>query len=113
MAYTAHHRHAPMSAQKVRRVADLVRGKNVGDALNILRYQTQRGAKLISKVIRSAQANAEVQGMRDAEALRVRKILINEGFRMKRFQPGPRGHVMPIIKRRCHISVELDAPAAE
>ena len=108
MAYVARHRHAPMSAQKARLIATLVRGKNVGEALNVLRYQPQRAARFLEKVIQSAQANAEVQGVKDVEALVIAKVFVNEGVRLKRWQPGPRGHVMPIIKRRCHICVELD-----
>ena len=59
MAYTAIHRHARISARKVRPLADLIRGKAVDDALAILRYQPQRGARMLEKVIKSALGNAE------------------------------------------------------
>jgi hypothetical protein len=61
MAYKATHRHAQISARKVRPLADLVRGKRVDDALAILKYQPQRGARLLEKVIKSALGNAEDQ----------------------------------------------------
>ena len=61
MAYTAIHRHARISARKVRPLADLIRGKRADDALAILRYQPQRGARLLEKVLKSALGNAEDQ----------------------------------------------------
>src|SRR6187455_2205809 len=59
MAYKAIHRHARISARKVRPLADLIRGKAVDDALSILRYQPQRGARMLEKLIKSALGNAE------------------------------------------------------
>ena len=58
MAYTATHRHARISATKVRPIADLIRGKRVDDALAILRFQPQRGARMLEKVLKSALGNA-------------------------------------------------------
>ncbi|MCX7933962.1 MAG: 50S ribosomal protein L22 [Planctomycetota bacterium] len=111
MEYIAQHRHAPMSAQKVRRVANMIRGKNVNEALNILRYQPQRASRLLRKVLQSAQANAEFSGVDDVDRLFVSKVYVDEGVRMKRWRPGPRGHVSPLLKRRCHISVILEEKA--
>ncbi len=111
MEYIARHRHAPMSAQKVRLVADMIRGKGVSDALNILRYQSQRASRLLRKVLQSAQANAEMAGVDDVERLFISKVYVDEGMRLKRWRPGPRGHVSPLLKRRCHISVILEEKA--
>ena len=59
MAYTATHRYARISARKVRPLADLIRGKFADEALDILKYQPQRGARLLEKVLKSALGNAE------------------------------------------------------
>jgi len=112
MAYIARHRHAPMSAQKVRLVANMIRGKGVNEALNILRYQPQRASRLLRKVLQSAQANAEGKGVGDVDRLFISKIYIDDGMRLKRWRPGPRGHVSPILKRRCHINVVLEEKEA-
>ena len=68
MAYKATHRHAQISARKVRPLADLVRGKRVDDALAILKYQPQRGARLLEKVIKSAWATPRISGPRTSRA---------------------------------------------
>ena len=79
MAYKATHRHARISARKVRPLADLIRGKRVDDALAILKYQPQRGARMLEKVIKSALGNAEdrrapnVAGLRDHRRSRRRR----------------------------------------
>ena len=71
MAYTASHRHARISATKVRPIAALIRGKRVDEALAILRYQPQRGARLLEKVLKSALGNAEDQRAPNIGGLRV------------------------------------------
>ena len=106
MAYVAKHRHAPIKAYKARLVIDLIRGKTVNDALNILRYQPQRAARFIEKVVRSAQANAEDRGADGV--FYVSKAWVDEGFMMKRFRPRSRGGAAPYLRRRSHICVEVD-----
>ena len=71
MAYTAVHRHARISATKVRPVADLIRGKRVDEALAILKFQPQRGARMLEKVLKSALGNAEDQRAPNLGGLRV------------------------------------------
>ncbi len=108
MAFKAMHRHAPVSARKARLVIDMIRGRNVSEALNILRFAPQRAAKMIYKVVQSAQANAENQGVGDVESLYVSKAYVNEGFTLKRFHPRARGSAAAILHRRSHLCVELD-----
>lgn len=108
MAYSAKHRHSPVSARKARLVVDLVRGQSVSDALNTLKLQPQRAAKLFYQVIRSAQANAENQGVADVDTLVVSKAWVDEGMTLKRWRPRARGSAAPILRRRSHLCVELD-----
>ena len=106
MGYVAKHRHAPIKAYKARLVIDLVRGKTVNDALNILRYKPQRAARMIEKVIRSAQANAEDRGA--SGGFFISKAWVDEGFMMKRFRPRSRGGAAPYLRRRSHICIEVE-----
>jgi large subunit ribosomal protein L22 len=108
MPYIASHQHAPVPPRKARLVADLVRGCSVNEALTLLNFQPQRAAKLFLDVIRSAQANAEHAGVADLDGLFVKKIVVDQGMRLKRFRPKSRGSAAPIIRRRSHLSVELD-----
>src|SRR5689334_24416968 len=76
-----------LSPKKARFVADLVRGKKVDEAVNILKFSTNRAARIIKKVLDSAIANAENNQGADVDELKVTKILIDEGPRMKRIRP--------------------------
>ena len=96
------------SPQKVRLVADLVRGKKVEDAIQILRFTRKTCAKDLEKLLRSAVANAEnSENAADVDELVVAKILVNEGPREKRIQPAPMGRAYQIQKRKSHIKVVL------
>jgi large subunit ribosomal protein L22 len=108
MAYTASHRFAKIAPTKVRPVADLIRHRPVREALESLRFLPNKGAKLIEKVLQSAVANAEDRGARRIEDMKVSSIRIDEGPRMKRFQPHARGTAFGILKRFSHIHVEID-----
>ncbi|QDT70620.1 50S ribosomal protein L22 [Planctomycetes bacterium MalM25] len=108
MAYTAIHRHARISAQKVRPLADLVRGKRVDDALAILKYQPNRGARMLEKVIQSAFANAEDRGAPNRAGLKVTEVKIDGGPMFKRVRPGARGMAHVIKKRFAHITVAVE-----
>jgi len=110
MAYSAVHRHVRISARKVRAIADLIRGKKADEALNILRYQTQRGARLLEKVLKSALANAEDRRARDLRNLRVVEARVDGGPMFKRIQPRSRGQAFMILKRTSHIHVSVDSP---
>lgn len=108
-------RYMKASPQKVRLVVDLVRGKKVEEAIEILRFTKKTCARDLEKLLRSAVANAENQeGGADVDDLVVSKIYVNEGPREKRVQPAPMGRAYRIIKRRSHVTVELsDAVQAE
>jgi large subunit ribosomal protein L22 len=97
-----------MSPRKIRRVADLVRGKKIGEALNLLSFMPQESAKVLGKVIRSAMANAEQKQGIDVDTLFVKTITVNEGPTLKRFRAAPMGRGVRILKRTSHIHVFLD-----
>ena len=108
MAYTASHRHARISATKVRPIAALIRGKRVDEALAILRYQPQRGARLLEKVLKSALGNAEDQRAPNLGGLRVTEARVDGGPMFKRIRPRARGMAHVIKKRMAHIHVEIE-----
>jgi large subunit ribosomal protein L22 len=96
------------SPQKVRLVADLVRGKKVEEAIQILRFTKKTSAKDLEKLLRSAIANAENKEANvDVDDLVVSKIYVNEGPREKRVQPAPMGRAYRIQKRKAHITIHV------
>src|SRR5215210_3603313 len=108
MEATATLRYLKASPQKVRLVADLVRGKKVEEALNILRFTRKGVAKDLEKLLRSAVANAEqTENAPDVDELVVSRIYVNEGPREKRIQPAPMGRAYQIIKRKSHVTVHV------
>lgn len=109
MAFTATHRFARISAQKVRPLADLVRGKFADEALDILKFQPQRGARMLEKVIRSALGNAEHQQAVGVDDLVVVDARIDEGPMFKRIRPRARGMAFSIKRRMSHIKISLDS----
>jgi large subunit ribosomal protein L22 len=101
-------RYLKASPQKVRLIADLVRGKKVEEAIQILRFTKKTAAKDLEKLLRSAVANAEnSEAGADVDDLVVSKIYVNEGPREKRIQPAPMGRAFRIIKRKSHVTVHL------
>jgi large subunit ribosomal protein L22 len=96
-----------LSPQKARLVVDLVRGKPVGEALDILTFSTQKAAGLVRKVVESAIANAENNNAADVDELRISQIFVNEGLRMKRIKPRAKGRADRIVKRTSHITVTV------
>jgi large subunit ribosomal protein L22 len=114
MAYKACYRHARISARKVRPLADLIRGQTADAALEILKYQPQRGARLLEKVLKSALGNAQdpdnpVNRGRTVNvgSLVVTEAHVNGGPMFKRVRPRARGMAMMIRKRFSHIHVTL------
>lgn len=96
-----------MSPHKVRLVVDLVRGRGVREALDILRFTPKAAAKVVAKTIASAAANAaDVHGLSPDE-LYVAKITADEGPTLKRGRAGARGRFKPILRRSTHITVVL------
>jgi large subunit ribosomal protein L22 len=96
-----------LSPLKGRLLADLVRGKPVGEALNELKYSRQRAAGIIRKVLESAIANAENNNGADVDELKISEIYIDEGPTMKRIRPRAKGRADRILKRTSHITVKV------
>jgi large subunit ribosomal protein L22 len=96
-----------LSPQKARLVADLVRGKKVGDAVNTLKFSNQRAAGIIKKVLESAIANAENNNGADVDELKVAEIFVDEGPVMKRISPRAKGRADRISKRTSHITIRV------
>jgi large subunit ribosomal protein L22 len=108
MAYRATHKHARISATKVRPLADLIRGKRVDDALSILRFQPHRGARMLEKVLKSALGNAEDRRAPNLAGLMVTDVRIDGGPMFKRLRPRARGMAHVIKKRFAHITVAVE-----
>ena len=109
MGYRATHRFARISPRKVRPLADMIRGKYADDALDLLRYQPQRGARMLEKVLRSALGNAEDRRAANLSSLVVVDARVDGGPMFKRVRPRARGMAHIIRKRMSHIHVEVDA----
>ena len=110
--FNAFHKNARMSAQKVRLVADLVRGMYADEALDTLKYQPQRGARMLEKVIKSAVGNAQDPDQNKGTSLRIEELVLTDvrvdaGPMFKRIRPRARGTAFGIKKRTCHIRVGL------
>ncbi len=99
-----------MSPRKVRRVADLIRGKNVGEAINILHFTPKAASSPIEKVLRSAVSNMlnlEGSSKVDPDGLFIKEIKVDEGVTLKRFRAASMGRAVRIRKRTSHISVTV------
>ena len=107
MRVSAQHNNARISAQKARLVADMIRGKDVPQALNILAFSPKKGADLIKKVLESAIANAEHNNDADIDELKVVTIFVDKGPSLKRFQARAKGRGNRIEKQTCHIHVTV------
>ncbi len=115
MEYRAIHRHADMSARKVRPFAALIRNRSADEALELLRFLPNKGARLLEQVLKSALGNAEDRGARDIDELVVVESRVDGGPIMKRIMPRARGTAYPIKRRYSHIHVTLSdlEPEAE
>jgi large subunit ribosomal protein L22 len=105
----AHHMFARISDRKARIVLEQIKGKDVMQAAAILKYSPRFGAYLISKVLKSAIANAEHNHEMDASNLFVQEVIANQGPTMKRIQPRAKGMAYRINKKTSHISIFLGA----
>lgn len=101
-------RNTRTSPTKVNLIAKLVRGKDVKEAITLLKYIPRKGAKILAKVIESAVANAENNFKQDKSTLYIKEIVINDGMMLKRSIMRARGRSTPILKRNAHITVKLD-----
>jgi len=107
METTATLRGVRLSAQKGRLVADMIRGKPVGRALDILAFSPKKGARIIKKVLESAIANAEHNDGADIDELKVKTIFVEQGATLKRFSARAKGRGNRISKPTCHIFVTV------
>ena len=108
MAYVAKHRFARIAPRKARLIMDLVRGRDVDDAISMLKFAKQRASGMVEKVIRSAVANANEQDTAPRNTLYVAKAWVDPGPIIKRFQPKDRGKAYSINKRTSHLVVTID-----
>jgi len=106
---TANIRGAHISAQKARLVADLIRGKSVERALNILTFSPKKAAGILKKALESAIANAEHNDGADVDELKVTTIYVDKGTSLKRFSARAKGRGNRIEKQTCHIVVKVGA----
>ena len=100
-------RHAKLSAQKARLVADQIRGLPAEQALNQLRFSTKKAAELMRKVLESAIANAEHNEGADIDELKVATVMVDEGPTMKRMRARAKGRGNQIKKRTSHLTVTV------
>ena len=113
MAFKATHRFARISARKVRPLADMIRGKFADEALDILKYQPERGARMLEKVLQSALGNAQDPDQNPGKNVRVEQLVVTDarvdgGPMFKRIRPRARGMAFTIKKRMSHIRVAVD-----
>ncbi len=94
-----------ISPRKVRPVIDLVRGKKIDEALTLLKFTPTPTAKVVAKVVKAAAANAENNFQLTPSELKIVKIFADEGRTLKRYRPGTRGRVNPVLRRSSHITV--------
>ncbi len=97
-----------VSPQKVRLVANAIKGKKLEKALNFLNFTPKKSARIIGKVLRSAVANAEQNPGIDVNTLYIKEIFVDQGPTLKRFRPRAMGRATRILKRSSHIKVVLD-----
>jgi len=107
MQVAAKLRFARISAQKCRLVADTIRGKPVGTALQTLAFMPKKGARIVRKVLESAIANAEHNDGADIDELKVKTIYVEQGATLKRFTARAKGRGNRISKPTCHVYVTV------
>ncbi len=100
-----------ISPRKVKLLVDMVRGKKVDDALDILKFAPTPAAQAVAKVIKSASANAENNYHMVPSELKIVYITANEGHTLKRYRPQARGRISPMLRRSSHITVFVSEEA--
>ncbi|PWK51947.1 50S ribosomal protein L22 [Pleionea mediterranea] len=100
-------KHARISPQKARLVADQIRGLPVERALQLLQFSPKKAAGLMKKILESAIANAEHNDGADIDELTVSTVFVDEGPTLKRIKPRAKGRADRIFKRSCHITVKV------
>ncbi|WP_199616558.1 50S ribosomal protein L22 [Paenibacillus alkalitolerans] len=107
MEAKAHLKFVRIAPRKARLVADLIRGKQVGEAISILRHTPRAASPILEKLLNSAVANAEHNLSMDPNKLVITQLYVNEGPTMKRFQPHAQGRAFSIFKRTSHITLAV------
>lgn len=105
---TAQLRNLRIAPRKVRLIADAIRGKSVPFALALLNTLVKKGSQPVTKLLRSATANAKLQFQADERSLRIAKITVDEGAKLKRWMPRSRGQSYQIQKKTSHITIVLE-----
>jgi len=100
-------RGARISAQKGRLIADLIRGKKVDQAINILAFSPKKGAALVKKLLESAIANAEHNDGADIDTLKVKAIHVERGAFQRRFHARAKGRGARVLRHSCHIYITV------
>ena len=107
MEVTAKLRNAPLSAQKGRLVADMIRSMKVSGAVDVLKFTSKKGAQIMLKLLESAIANAENNNGVDIDELTVGVVCVDEAATLKRISPRAKGRANRICKRSCHITIKV------
>lgn len=107
MEVTAKLNNAPLSAQKGRLVANMVRNMKVSGALDVLKFTPKKGAELMLKLLESAIANAENNNGADIDDLKIGMVYVDEAKTLKRISPRAKGRANRICKRTCHITIKV------
>lgn len=107
MEAKAYAKYIRMSPMKVRVILDLIRGKNVGEAIAILKHTPRAAAPVVEKLLKSAMANAENNHKMDVAKLYVAQTWVGQGPSLKRFRPHAQGRAFRILKRTSHITMVL------
>lgn len=100
-------RHLRVSPRKVRLIVDLIRGRSIEEALNVLTFSEKAASEPVGKLLRSAVANADNRGDYDLDRLFVKTAFVDEGLTWKRWLPRAQGRATRIRKRTSHVTIEL------
>ena len=113
MVSRAIHKYALIAPRKIRRVTNLIKGKKAGDALITLKFLPHRSARVVTKILKSAMANAEQKKVADPEGMKIVKAVVDQGPVMKRMMPRAMGRSDIIRKRMSHITLILEEVGSE
>ncbi|MDH3259203.1 MAG: 50S ribosomal protein L22 [Deltaproteobacteria bacterium] len=101
-------RYVRVSPRKVMQVVDMIRGKDINNAITLLKFSNKGSARIVKKVLDSAIANATETGQIDLDNLYVKRVFVDQGPMMKRFRAAPMGRAHMYRKRTSHITIILD-----
>ena len=107
MQVKAYSKYARISPKKAREVARLLPGRKAGEAVSLLKYIPRKAARLLSKTLQSAMANAENNNNLNADDLQIEEAIVEDGPALKRFRPCARGSAHPYKKKKSHLRITL------